>query len=180
MDSTKPSKTNWYVVTGAPSSGKTTMVNLLQERGYKTAIEHARHYIDLQRVEGKTVEEIRASQSEFQGKVLSMQIAQERKLPSEKIVFLDRAIPDTLAYQRFLELPLTEPLRAAAQGASYKKVFILDPLPLVHDYARTEDERAQLELHRLLTDVYESLKIPVVHVPVLPPSERADFILNHL
>ena len=96
--------TNWYVITGGPGSGKTTTVNLLKERGYKTTIEHARHYIDTQRITGKSVEEIRNNQKEFQQGVLAMQIAQEQELSLTETVFLDRAIPDALAYYRFLGL----------------------------------------------------------------------------
>jgi predicted ATPase len=66
--------TNWYVITGGPSSGKTTTVNILKERGYKTTIEHARHYIDTQRIQGRTVAAIRAKQREFQRGVTAMQI----------------------------------------------------------------------------------------------------------
>ena len=39
-------ETNWYVITGGPSTGKTTTIDLLQKQGYHTTIEHARHYID--------------------------------------------------------------------------------------------------------------------------------------
>lgn len=38
---------------------------------------------------------------------------------------------------------------------------------------------AQKKIHELITDVYESLPIPVVHVPVLKPAERTDYILNN-
>lgn len=65
------SRTNWYVITGGPSSGKTTTVNLLSKRGYKTTIEHARHYLDTQRADGKTVKEARDNQTEFQLGVLN-------------------------------------------------------------------------------------------------------------
>ena len=51
----RKNNTNWYVITGGPSSGKTTTVNLLKARGYKTTTEHARHYLDTQRINGKTV-----------------------------------------------------------------------------------------------------------------------------
>ncbi len=172
--------TNWYVITGGPSSGKTTTVNLLNARGYKTTIEHARHYIDTQRITGKTTEEIRANQVEFQRGVLDMQIAQEKELSRDEVVFLDRALPDALAYYRFLNLPEDEKIKNALKQASYKKVFILDPLPLVKDYARTEDSIAQKNLHELLTEVYESLGFPIVHVPILPPEERVDFVLKNL
>ena len=172
--------TNWYVITGGPSSGKTTTVNLLKERGYQTTIEHARHYIDTQRITGKTTDEVRANQVEFQRGVIDMQIAQEKELSRDEVVFLDRAIPDALAYYRFLNLPEDKKLLKALGHASYKKVFILDPLPLVSDYARTEDSVAQKNIHELLTKVYESLGFPIVHVPILPPEERVDFILKNL
>jgi predicted ATPase len=173
-------RTNWYVITGGPSSGKSTTVDLLQRRGYKTTIEHARHYLDTQRAAGKTVEEIRRNQREFQLGVLRMQIEQERALSADDVVFLDRAIPDARAYYRFLDLPEDPILTEVLETVSYKKIFILDCLPLVNDYARREDEAGQKRIHRLLTDVYQSLPFPVVRVPILPPEERVDFILANL
>ena len=72
-------QTNWYVITGGPSSGKTTTVNLLKERGYITTFEHARHYLDTQRLKGRTIEDVRKQQKEFQLVVLDMQIEQENQ-----------------------------------------------------------------------------------------------------
>lgn len=101
----EPEVSNWYVITGGPSSGKTTMVNLLRRRGFRTTIEHARHYIDLQRLGGHSIAEIRSRQLEFQRNVLSMQLEKEAALDPDEIVFVDRALPDSLAYYRFLNLP---------------------------------------------------------------------------
>ena len=172
--------TNWYVITGGPSSGKTTTVNLLRDRGYKTTIEHARHYLDTQRIYGMTVEEVRKNQMEFQLGVLEMQIEQENSLKEDDVVFLDRAIPDSLAYYRFLNFPPDKKLLDILTKVFYKKIFILDRLPLIRDYARQEDEAAQKTIHGLLTEVYESLPFTVVHVPVLPPIDRVNFILKNL
>lgn len=173
-------KTNWYVITGGPGSGKTTTVNLLKSRGYKTTIEHARHYLDTKLRDGKTVEEIRKNQTEFQLGVLEMQIEQEKEISPDELVFLDRAIPDALAYYRFLNLVEDERLWEAMNTVYYKKIFILECLPLVNDYARREDEAAQKKIHQTLIEVYESLPFPVVCVPVLPVEERVDFILKKL
>ncbi len=173
-------QTNWYVITGGPGSGKTTTVHLLHSRGYATTIEHARHYIDTQRITGKTVDEIRKNQSEFQMKILDMQIEQESWLLPNEIVFLDRALPDALAYYRFLNIPIDKKLENALKEATYKKIFILDFLPLVNDYARIENANAQKEIHRLITEVYESLAFTVIHVPVLSAEERVDYILKNL
>ena len=176
----RQTQTNWYVITGGPSSGKTTTVNLLKERGYITTFEHARHYLDTQRLKGKTIDEVRKNQREFQSGVLNMQIEQENQISPDILVFLDRAIPDALAYYRFLNLAEDEKLTAALRTVSYKKIFILDCLPLEKDYARTEDTAAQKKIHALLVEVYESLGFPIVQVPVLPPEERVDFILKNL
>lgn len=176
----KKVETNWHVITGGPSTGKTTIINLLSQRGYKTTIEHARHYIDTMKEEGRTVEEIRSNKRKFQVGILNMQIKQEAELSAEDTVFLDRAIPDAMAYYQFLKLEYDKLLLNAMEHVSYKNIFILDRLPLIKDYARTEDEQAQKTIHNLIIDVYESLGFPVIFVPVLSPNERVDFILKNL
>lgn len=173
-------QTNWYVITGGPSSGKTTTVNILRERGYITTMEHARYFLDTQRLKGKTIEEVRKNQRVFQLGVLDMQIEQEKEIAPHVQVFLDWAIPDALAYYRFLNLSEDENLTEALRTVSYKKVFIMDYLPLKNENARNENAEAQKKIHALITEVYESLPFPVVHVPVLPAEDRVDFILKNL
>lgn len=173
-------KTNWNVITGGPCTGKTTMVNILREKGYQTTIEHARHYIDTQKEKGETVEEIRANKKRFQEGILDMQIEEETSLSPRDILFLDRALPDALAYYQFLNLPFDKKLLDAMELFCYKKIFILDRLPLVKDYARREDEAEQIRIHNLIIKVYSELPCPTIFVPVLPPSERVEFILKNL
>ena len=177
---TKKANTNWHVITGGPSTGKTTVINMLEKRGYKTTIEHARHYIDTMRTEGETIEEMRSNKRKFQIGVLDMQIEQEAAIQPKDLVFLDRAIPDAMAYYQFLMLDYDEKLLNAIKKTSYKKIFILDRLPFTKDYARTEDEADQIKIHQLIIDVYTSLGFPIITVPVLPPIERVEFILNNI
>lgn len=172
--------TNWCVITGGPCTGKTTVVELLAKRGYKTTIEHARHYIDTQKIQGRTIEEIRENKKEFQLGVLNMQIEEEGTLDVNELVFLDRALPDAMAYYQFLELEYDNRLVEQCNKYCYKKVFILARLPLVNDYARREDEAEQIRIHNLIISVYETYPCPIVHVPVLPPNERVDFILKNI
>jgi predicted ATPase len=176
----KNNQTNWYVITGGPSTGKTTLINMLNKKGYNTTIEHARHYIDTMIDKGKTVEEIRENKKEFQLGVLRMQIGQEASIDKNEIYFLDRAIPDALAYYQFLNIEVDSSLNEIIQKCNYKKIFILDKLPLIKDYARIENKNDQTVIHDLITKVYESLPFPVVHVPVLEPKKRMAFIINNL
>lgn len=175
----KEIQTNWHVMTGGPCTGKTTVVELLAERGYKTTIEHARHYIDTLKEQGETIEEIRANKRKFQRGVLEMQIEEEETLDTNDVVFLDRALPDAMAYYQFLGLPYDDDLIEMCNRYCYRTVFILDRLPLVNDYARREDEEEQIRIHNLIIEVYQSFPCPIVFVPVLPPEERVEFILSH-
>lgn len=176
----KEIKTNWYVITGGPCSGKTTVVELLAKRGFVTIAEQARHYIDTQKIKGRTVEEIKNNKEQFQLDILDLQIKQESMLDVNEMAFLDRALPDAMAYYEFLGLKYDDRLIEMCKKFCYQKVFILDRLPLINDYARLEDEEEQIRIHQLIIQVYNSFPCPVIHVPVIPPDERVDFILKNL
>jgi predicted ATPase len=172
--------TNWYVITGGPSSGKSTVIRNLKDLGYKTTAELARHYIDLQRMNGRSIDEIRANQRQFQHKILNLQVELERRLDPEEQVFLDRALPDEIAYYKYFGLEPDEKLVECLKTASYRKIFIMDLLPLDSDYARTEDKQAQEDLHNLIIETYKQRHEPIVFVPVLPIKERVQFVLDHI
>ncbi|OJW41004.1 MAG: hypothetical protein BGO56_04715 [Sphingobacteriales bacterium 48-107] len=176
----KEIKTNWYVITGGPCTGKTTVVELLAKRGYVTIAEQARHYIDTQKIKGRTVEELRSNKEQFQLEILNLQIREESTLDVNKVAFLDRALPDAMAYYEFLGLKYDDRLIAMCKKFCYQKVFVLDRLPLINDYARLEDEQEQIRIHNLIIEVYNRFPCPVVQVPVLPREERIDFILQNL
>ena len=170
----------WYVITGAPCSGKTTVLNGLVARGYNVVPEIARAYIDESLAKGVSVEELRKDEVSFQKEILHRKIEEEKKLLPHTIVFFDRGIPDTWAYLVFHGIKDKALLQKSLLG-KYQKVFILDPCPFKKDYARIETEADQKELHRLIVEGYDKTGIPIVHVPILETKEaRVDFILKHL
>ena len=46
-------QTNWYVITGAPCSGKTTLIEQLADKGYRTIPETARLYMENEMAAGQ-------------------------------------------------------------------------------------------------------------------------------
>lgn len=171
---------NWYVITGASSSGKTTLTTILQEKGYPVVFEAARTLIDQEIAKGKTIEDIRKDELGFQSKILDMKITIEKNLPKEKITFLDRGIPDTYAYNKLYKVSHDAVLEKAISDCSYKKVFLLDQLPYIIDYARTESKEQQDLLHQYLEEAYRSHGFDLVRVPVLSVEQRVEFILKNL
>ena len=53
-------QTNWHVITGAPCSGKSTLIDQLAARGFQTAPEAARQYFEQEMAAtGRSIDEIR-------------------------------------------------------------------------------------------------------------------------
>ena len=53
-------RTNWYVITGAPCSGKTSVINAFEQQGFLVVHEVARAYIDEELQQGKSLKQIKA------------------------------------------------------------------------------------------------------------------------
>lgn len=171
---------NWYVITGAPSSGKTTVIKLLEEKGYDVVYELARLYIDEEMAKGMTIEQIRANELLFQEKILKFKIDYEKKLSGKKTIFFDRGIPDSDAYYRVQGFGEDKFLKEALAASSYKKAFLFEMIGYEKDYARIETKEQQEQLQKLLKDSYEKINIPVVVVPKMPVQDRLNFVLDNL
>lgn len=171
---------NWYVITGAPCSGKTTVLNGLKELGYNVILEAARTYIDELISKGFTVEEIRKDEIKFQKDVLDQKYKLEDSIDKDKLVFFDRGIPDSYAYFKFLGIKDEKLLKKSIVN-NYKKVFILEPCPYKKDYARTESEEDQIKLHELIQEAYKISEAEIINLPIFETKkDRVDFILNNL
>jgi len=175
-------KNNWYVLTGGPSAGKTSLVKALEEMGHTVVHEAARDYIDEQISKGLTLQEIRKDEVQFQKITLRKKVELEKNLDKEKTIFFDRAIPDTLAYYRFkgLDPDADEELQFALQNSSYKKIFFLEMLPYKQDYARIESPEQAQVIHSLLRDAYTETHGSLVHIPVMSLEKRIEVLLQSL
>ena len=171
--------TNWYVITGGPSSGKTKVIEYLASLGYATVPEIARILIDNEQNEERTIEEIRVDEAEFQRKILQIKIEIEDKISPEQITFFDRGIPDSIAYYQIAGLNPASVIKEAKKR-KYRGIFFLERLPYKKDYARIEDKKTVRELNKLLYEAYRNLEYKVVRVPVKPVEERVNFILSKL
>src|SRR3989338_9738781 len=90
--------TNWYVIAGPPSSGKTTLIHYLASLGYAVLPETARMVIDRELKEGKTLQEIRSNTEALQRTILAERLLLETHAIVDQLTFLDTAIPCAAAY----------------------------------------------------------------------------------
>ncbi|MBI3638123.1 ATP-binding protein [Candidatus Wolfebacteria bacterium] len=173
-------KNSWYVITGGPCAGKTTLLTAIKEKGYEVVDEAARLIIETEIKKGRTLADIRKNEFLFQQLVLRKKVAVEKELPKNKIVFLDRGIPDSVAYYIACGFADDAEMTEALKDVYYKKVFLLNMIGYALDNARNETEEEANRIHELLESSYRDLGFPVIKVPVLPIQERVEFILNNL
>ena len=114
--------TNWNVITGGPSSGKTTIVNQLKKLGFSSTPEAARVLIDIGINNGLTIQEIRRDEEQFNQSILCIQMAMENILVPDHVCFHDRGTPDSLAYIR-LSGGDESIARKFAMKRKYNKIF---------------------------------------------------------
>ena len=187
-------QTNWWIITGGPSTGKSAVIKNLDERGYKVMPEAARVNIDSKLDKGRTIEQIRADEVEFQIDILRMKEKIEDETPEDELIFWDRGLAgDSMAYLSLARRPEgtrvniydSETLISAKRR--YQGVFLLDKLPSYEqDYARVEDNVKGAQIHRRIGFVYETIGYEPIRVSVFPGNEavsinnRVQFIIDHI
>ena len=129
---------------------------------------------------GRTIDEIRENMTAIQIAIKDMQLEIEHGLRANDVLFLDGAVPGSLAWYRVFGLNPNEILLECFHHR-YASVFVLDPLPFQPDDQRVEEIAAIAGyLHEWHTRDYRALGYSVVKVPVLPPEERLAFVLERL
>ena len=172
---------NWYVFTGGPSTGKSTILEKLSSQGFETVEEAARAVIDEQQANGVSVEQLRSDEGHFQELVFQAKITVESLLDEGSITFFDRGMQDTEAYMLANGLNPTVSMDAAMEDAMYAKVFLFEALPeFQKDYARTEDAETIQKLDTELETAYTKYGMDVVRVPAMSVKKRLEFIMSHV
>jgi predicted ATPase len=172
-------QTNWHVITGAPSCGKTTLIDQLADKGFRTVPETAHLYIEREMALGRTINEILKNRVDLQVIIIEMQLGIERELQANEVIFLDRALPDCIAFSRYIGMNPNEILPECFHHR-YASVSILDPLPFRENGVRDDDSAVVGYLDEWLARDYRALGYRVVRVPVLAPHERLAFFLERL
>jgi predicted ATPase len=173
-------RTNWHVLTGAACTGKTTLISMLADKGFQVVPESARLYFEKEMAGGRTLEEIQADGAALQRGIAALQLRFEHGIQADQLTFLDRAIPDSLAFYRIHGMDPNEILPECFHHC-YAGVFILERLLFQRDQTLgPEDNSASDFLNDWLARDYSALGYDIVRVPVLSPEDRLAFILEGL
>lgn len=176
-------KKELIVITGGPGTGKTTIIEAFIEQGYTCFPEISRHITMEAKKQG--IEQLFLERPLLFSELLLEGRKNQHRLALQdqsEIVFLDRGIPDILAYMHYIGDSYPAFFDEATKEHTYSKVFVLPPWEDIYesDEARYENfEQAKLIFNHLL-ETYQKYGYNLIQVPRGTVEERMQFILSHL
>jgi len=149
--------TNWFLSTGAPSSGKSTSLRYLMTDGYNINPDISREYIVNIKKRGIPFEKEVLYSEQIQRILFYIMTADALELDPEQMIIHDYSLPDNIAFLKLSGLSISDEVKRSAMIFRFKKVFIFEPLDFVQDGVRTEDREDQEKLFQLLCETYVSI-----------------------
>ncbi len=171
------------VIAGGPSSGKTTLIDALVEKGFVCYPEVSSEVIKKAQENG-IAQLFLENPLLFSEMLLEGRIAQYKNAVQETadVVFIDRGLPDVLAYMHYIGDSYPKSFKEVCEQNKYTKIFVLPPWQEIYvsDKERYETyEQAEL-IHQHLLDTYESFGYELIHLPKDTVENRLNFILENL
>lgn len=171
----------FFVLTGGPGAGKTTVLEALAAEGCATVPEAGRAVIRQQTAIGGLALPSR-DPAVFAEHMLAwdMRSHEAASAGGERTVF-GRGVPDTIGYLRLCGLAVPPHVERAAERYRYnRRVFVFPPWEKIF---RPDEERLQdfAEAERTFVavrDAYRDVDYHCLEVPMLSAEERARFILR--
>ncbi len=173
-------ETNWFLATGAPSSGKSTSLRRLQKEGYVVNSDISRDYIVDLKKSGVLFEKSDLYSIETQKILFFLMTADALALDTENMIIHDYSLPDNIAFLKLGGLPVSDEVKRSAMIFRFRKVFLFEPLELVQDGIRTEDREDQEKLFHLLHETYLSIGYQPILVKSDTIENRHKFLLENL
>ncbi|TDX26157.1 AAA family ATPase [Rhodovulum visakhapatnamense] len=173
----------FFVLTGGPGAGKTSLIAELARRGFHTIPESGRAIIreEMQSDGDALPWADRATYAErmLERDLHAYSAAQKLSGP----VIFDRGIPDVLGYLKLCGLPVPPHIAAAAKATRYNRRVFLAPYwdeIFTQDPERKQSQSEAEATCAVMFDTYIALGYEIIELPRTDIARRADFVCKQL
>lgn len=170
----------FFVLTGGPGAGKTTLVDELRQRGFATTEEAGRGVIR-EEVEdgGDALPWI--DPGTFAARMFEWELGSYRHAErQEGAVIFDRGLPDTIGYLRLEGLEVPAWMEEEALRLRYNRRVLIAP-PWREIFGRDEERRQSWEVavrtYEIMAETYTAFGYELAEVPRGSVAERAAFVI---
>ena len=175
---------HFYAITGGPASGKTTLLEGLEQQGYPFVEEVARRIIKDQ-VANRGLALPWADKQAYADRMWQESIDAYSLAEidyADQACFFDRGILDTIAYMIMEDLQFPRNYIKVLNSITYKKVFILPPWIEIfeQDSERKQSWQEAVITYNALKEFYIQHGYTPIEVPTGTVEDRIDFILEAL
>jgi len=172
----------FFVISGGPGGGKSTLINKLRERGIMCVDETGRAIIQTQmKIDGRGLPWI---DSQLLGELaLQQDVANYLAADPAMLTVFDRGIVDHIGGAELNGWPVAGHVRTAVERFRYNQtVFIAPPWPEIYttDSERRQDFAEAVRTHDAMVLVYRAEGYSIVTLPLAGLEERADFVLERI
>lgn len=173
----------FFVLTGGPGSGKSTLIDALRRAGYAGMGEAGRAIIqDQVGVGGPATpwgDAALYAELQLAWEMRSHRMAQD--MPG--LVFFDRGVPDVIGYLRLIGRPVPAHMLNAAETFRYApRVFVAPPWPEIYaqDAERKQSVEEAARTYDAMVATYSSFGYELVELPRASVEERARFVVARI
>ena len=171
-----------YIITGAPGTGKTAIINALKKEGHSCAEEISRTIITQEMASGGDALPWK-NLAAFSQQVIALRKAQHTNAPKGKTYFFDRGIIDVIAYLKHDNLAVNNDIMEMVKQFPYNKTVFYTPIwteIYTNDSERKEDILTAKNIENVLLTTYQSFGYHLIEIPKFTIKERVDFILQNI
>jgi predicted ATPase len=172
----------FFVLTGGPGSGKSSVIRTLESSGYLFSAEAGRRIIQEQMFIG-------GHASPWDDRLLFAELMLSWEMRSYRMAhhstgpfFFDRGIVDVLGYLRLIGHAIPKHMRKAAETFRYNRhVFIAPPWREIfqQDRERKQDFDEAIRTHEAMVETYAECGYELIELPRVSIEERMRFVLQH-
>jgi predicted ATPase len=171
------------VISGCSGGGKSTLIEGLALRGFRTVAEAGRIIIREQmKTDGRALPWI--DPALFAEKLATLAIDQYASVADcNRITFFDRCIVEPVAYCLRMGVELPASTKDAADACRYDNpIFMVPPWEsiFVEDTERQHSFDEAVAEYDALLKAFETFEYKVCVIPKMKPADRVDFILNEI
>ncbi len=172
---------NFFIITGGPGAGKTTLIEELRKRGFFCVEDIARKIIRDEAFGNND----RENTQHFTEMLLSGSIEAYEKAMRDGYgtIFFDRGVVGDIGYVFRTNMLISPELCRAASSLTYnKKVFMAPPWEEIYcnDNERIQTYEKALEVYENLRDIHYKYGYEIVELPKTSVEKRADFVIGHI